>query len=117
LVKRSAQMGARLGAQLREELSGHPMVGDIRGSGLFWGVELVHDKANRVPFAPEQKVTNRVLGAAVRRGLFFYPSSGMAGNGRGDGMIFSPPFVVGDSEIEFMVRTARDALDEIRPNL
>jgi len=117
LVERSAQMGARLGAQLREELSGHPMVGDIRGSGLFWGVELVHDKANRVPFAPEKKVTNRVLGAAVRRGLFFYPSSGMAGNGRGDGMIFSPPFIVGDSEIEFMVRTAHDALEEIRPNL
>ena len=69
LVEHSAELGARLGAQLREELSGHPMVGDIRGSGLFWGVELVHDKANRVPFAPEKKVTNRVLGAAVRRGL------------------------------------------------
>ena len=41
------------------------MVGDIRGTGMFWGIELVHDKATRTPFAPEKKVTNRVLGAAV----------------------------------------------------
>jgi adenosylmethionine-8-amino-7-oxononanoate aminotransferase len=117
LVERSAEMGARLGAQLREELSGHPMVGDIRGAGLFWGVELVHDKATRMPFAPEKKVTNRVLSAALKRGLFFYPSSGMAGKAGGDAMMLTPPFVVGDSEIEFMVRTAREALDDVRPNL
>ncbi|HVN64558.1 MAG TPA: aminotransferase class III-fold pyridoxal phosphate-dependent enzyme, partial [Candidatus Binataceae bacterium] len=40
LVERAAEVGARLGASLKEELSGHPMVGDIRGSGMFWGVEL-----------------------------------------------------------------------------
>ncbi len=50
LVERAAEMGARLGAQLKEELSGHPMVGDIRGSGLFWGVELVRDRATRTPY-------------------------------------------------------------------
>jgi adenosylmethionine-8-amino-7-oxononanoate aminotransferase len=117
LVERSHEMGARLGAQLREELSGHPMVGDIRGAGLFWGVELVHDKASRTPFAPEKKVTNRVLSAALKRGLFFYPSTGMAGTAGGDAMMLTPPFVVGDSEIEFMVRTAREALEDVRPNL
>jgi adenosylmethionine-8-amino-7-oxononanoate aminotransferase len=117
LVERSAQVGARLGAQLREELSGHPMVGDIRGSGLFWGIELVHDKANRVPFAPEKRVTNKVLAAALRRGLFFYPANGMAGQGRGDAMMLTPPFIIGDAEIEFVVRTARDALEDIRPTL
>ena len=117
LVERSAQVGARLGAQLREELSGHPMVGDIRGSGLFWGIELVHDKANRIPFAPEKRVTDKVLAAALRRGLFFYPANGMAGQGRGDAMMLTPPFVIGDEEIEFVVRTARDALEDIRPTL
>jgi adenosylmethionine-8-amino-7-oxononanoate aminotransferase len=117
LVERSAEVGARLGAHIKEELSGHPMVGDIRGAGMFWGIELVHDKANRVPFAPEKKVTNRVLGAAVRRGLFFYPASGMAGKAGGDAMMIAPPFIIGDPEIEFIVRTARDALEEIRPNL
>jgi adenosylmethionine-8-amino-7-oxononanoate aminotransferase len=117
LVERSAEMGARLGAQLREELSGHPMVGDVRGAGLFWGVEMVRDKTTREPFPAESKVTNRVLGAALRRGLFFYPASGMAGSGRGDAMMLTPPFVIGDGEIEFIVRTARDALEDIRANL
>jgi adenosylmethionine-8-amino-7-oxononanoate aminotransferase len=117
LVERSAEVGARLGAHLKEELSGHPMVGDIRGIGMFWGIELVHDKATRIPFAPEQKVTNRVLGAAIRRGLFFYPATGMAGNGGGDAMMITPPFVIGDPEIEFIVRTARESLDEVRAKL
>lgn len=117
LVERSATMGARLGAQLREELSGHPMVGDIRGAGLFWGVELVHDKATRAPFAPERKLTNRLLGAALRRGLFFYPSSGMAGKAGGDAMMLTPPFVISEAEIEFLVLTAREALDELKASL
>ena len=47
LVERSAEVGARLGSSLKEELSGHPMVGDIRGTGMFWGIELVQDKATR----------------------------------------------------------------------
>ena len=79
LVERSAEVGARLGATLKEELSGHPMVGDIRGIGMFWGIELVHDKATRVPFAPEKKVTNRVLGAAVRKGCSFIRRPGWRG--------------------------------------
>jgi adenosylmethionine-8-amino-7-oxononanoate aminotransferase len=117
LVERSAEVGARLGAQLREELSGHPMVGDIRGAGMFWGIELVHDKASRTPFAPEKHVTNRVLSAAVKRGLFFYPATGMAGAAGGDAMMITPPFIVGDPEIEFIVRNARGALDDVQPNL
>ncbi|MDB5108600.1 MAG: bioA [Candidatus Binatus sp.] len=117
LVERSAEVGAKLGATLKEELSGHPMVGDIRGTGMFWGIELVHDKATRTPFAPEKKVTNRVLGAALRRGLFFYPASGMAGKAGGDAMMITPPFTIGDAEIEHIIRTARGALDEIHPDL
>jgi adenosylmethionine-8-amino-7-oxononanoate aminotransferase len=117
LVERSAEVGATLGATLKEELSGHPMVGDIRGVGMFWGIELVHDKQTRVPFAPEKKVTNRVLGAAVRRGMFFYPATGMAGKAGGDAMMITPPFTIGDAEIEHIVRVARAALDEIQPSL
>jgi len=62
-------------------------------------------------------VTNRVLGASVRRGMFFYPATGMAGKAGGDAMMITPPFIIGDAEIEFIIRTARAALDEIQPNL
>ncbi|HVA82247.1 MAG TPA: aminotransferase class III-fold pyridoxal phosphate-dependent enzyme, partial [Candidatus Binataceae bacterium] len=65
LVERAAEVGARLGAQLKEELSGHPMVGDIRGAGMFWGLELVRDRATRTPYEPGLRMTNRVLAAAL----------------------------------------------------
>jgi len=117
LVERAAQVGARLGAQLKEELSGHPMVGDIRGSGFFWGIELVRDRERRIPYAPELRTANKVLGAAVKRGLFFYPSSGMAGPAGGDAMMITPPFIVDDNDIDFIVSTARAALDDVKPNL
>ena len=66
LVERAAEIGARLGAQLKEELSGHPMVGDIRGTGMFWGIEMVRDRATRAPYPAAQKVTSRVLAAATQ---------------------------------------------------
>jgi adenosylmethionine-8-amino-7-oxononanoate aminotransferase len=118
LVERAAEVGARLGAQLKEELSGHPMVGDIRGTGLFWGIELVRDRATRIPYPPAQRVTSRVQSAALKHGLFVYPTVGMAGaEGGGDGVMVTPPFVIGTPEIEFIVRNLRTALDEVHPNL
>jgi adenosylmethionine-8-amino-7-oxononanoate aminotransferase len=117
LVERAEKVGARLGAQLKEELSGHPMVGDIRGSGFFWGVELVRDREQRTPYAPELKTANKVLGAAVKRGLFVYPSTGMAGPAGGDAIMITPPFIVNDNDIDFIVSTARAALDDVKPNL
>jgi adenosylmethionine-8-amino-7-oxononanoate aminotransferase len=117
LVERAETVGARLGAQLKEELSGHPMVGDIRGAGFFWGVELVRDRERRTPYAPELKVTSKVQSAAMKRGLFFYPSTGMAGPAGGDAMMITPPFIVTDNDIDFIVGTARAALDDVKPNL
>jgi adenosylmethionine-8-amino-7-oxononanoate aminotransferase len=117
LVERSAEMGARLGAQLKEELSGHPLVGDIRGAGLFWGVELVRDAASRAPYPPETRLTSRVQSAALKHGLFVYPSVGMAGKVGGDGVMITPPFVIGAEEIEHIVRNLRTALDEAHTGL
>ena len=113
LVEHSAELGARLGAQLKEELSGHPLVGDIRGAGLFWGIELVRDKATRAPYPPELKLTSRVLAAALKHDLFVYPSVGMAGPTLGgDAVMVTPPLVIGGSEVEYIVRNLRTALDE-----
>lgn len=118
LVERSAELGARLGAQLKEELSGHPMVGDIRGTGLFWGIEMVRERATRTPYPPSMRVTSRVIAAALKRGLFVYPSVGMAGReAGGDAVMITPPFVIGESEIEYIVRNLRAALDEVYPSL
>ncbi len=113
LVEHAAEIGARLGAQLKETLSGHPMVGDIRGTGLFWGIELVRDRAARTPYPPSRKVAAQVIGAALKHGLFVYPTVGMAGKTGGDGVMVTPPFVIGDAEVDYIVRTLSGAFDEV----
>ena len=50
LVEHAAQIGAHLGTRLKAELGEHPMTGDIRGAGLFWGIEIVADRATRAAF-------------------------------------------------------------------
>jgi adenosylmethionine-8-amino-7-oxononanoate aminotransferase len=117
LVERAAELGARLGTQLKEELSGHPMVGDIRGAGMFWGLELVRDRTTRTPYEPSLRVTNRVLAAALRRDLFIYPSIGMAGKAGGDALMVTPPFVIEESDIDYIVRNLSSALDEVHEGL
>jgi adenosylmethionine-8-amino-7-oxononanoate aminotransferase len=118
LVEHAAELGARLGAQLKEELSGHPLVGDIRGIGLFWGLELVRDKLSRTPYPPDARVTNRVVAAAMKHGLFVYPSIGMAGPELGgDTVMVTPPFVIGQPEVDYIVSNLRTALDEVYPAL
>jgi adenosylmethionine-8-amino-7-oxononanoate aminotransferase len=117
LVERAAEVGARLGAQLKEQLSGHPMVGDIRGTGLFWGIEFVRERESRMPFAKELRVTSRVLEAALKHGLFIYPSVGMAGKLGGDGVLVTPPFTIDQSESDFIVENLHVALDEVHPTL
>jgi hypothetical protein len=117
LVEHVAELGAHLGAQLKERLSGHPMVGDIRGTGLFWGVELVRDRTTRAPYAPDQRVTHRVLAAALKHNLFVYPSMGMAGPAGGDGVMITPPFVIDRAEVDFIISNLGLALDEVHPTL
>lgn len=117
LVERAAELGARLGAQLKEELSGHPMVGDIRGTGMFWGLELVRDRVSRTPYPADLRVTSQVLAAALKHGLFIYPSIGMAGKAGGDGVMVTPPFVIEDADVGYIVRNLRTALDEVHAGL
>jgi adenosylmethionine-8-amino-7-oxononanoate aminotransferase len=117
LVERAAELGSHLGAQLKEQLSAHPMVGDIRGTGLFWGIELARDKAARTPYAPELHVTNRVIAAALEQGLFVYPSVGMAGKAGGDGVMITPPFVISAPDVDYIVSNLRGALDQVQLGL
>ena len=60
LVENSATMGEIMGNQLRAALADHPHVGDIRGRGLFWGLELVQDRATKQPYPKKQGMVLKV---------------------------------------------------------
>jgi adenosylmethionine-8-amino-7-oxononanoate aminotransferase len=112
LLERSAAMGAVLLDRLRG-LADLPAVGDVRGLGLFAGIELVADRATKACFDPVQKVSYKVGAAAFRRGLITYPGDGGADGIRGDHILVCPPFVVTEGEVELLASTLRGAIQEV----
>src|SRR5690606_23604021 len=84
LVARSASQGEALDALLRERFGAHPHVGDIRGRGLFRGMEFVADRDGKEPFDPARQVAARLKAAAMAEGLVCYPMSGTIDGRRGD---------------------------------
>lgn len=117
LVEHAARIGTRLGARLKAELGDHPMTGEIRGAGLFWGIEVVADRATRTPFARNLQVARRLLRCAMELGLVVYAATAMAGDRGGDAVMIAPPFVIGDAEVEFIATTLRRCFDSTWQNL
>ena len=113
LVDASATKGDRLQSLLRDRLGSHPNVGEIRGRGLLVGVELVADRETRAPFPRADRITENVLRAARERGLLLYSGTGLADGTNGDAILFGPPFVITDAELEAAVDRTADALDAV----
>ncbi len=72
LLCRTRSMGTRLLALLREAVGDHPMVGDIRGRGLFAAIELVRDRESRAGFENGGQLPARLQAAAMDEGLLVY---------------------------------------------
>lgn len=110
LVERAAVNGAYLGAQLRAALGDHPNVGDIRGDGMFWGIELVDDRATRRPFPAKRGLAWKLYEQAFARGLVIYYSQGCADGVNGDLIMVGPPLIVEPQQIDEIVALLRDAV-------
>ncbi len=111
LVDRCAEMGEKLDAALIDEFGQDPHVGDIRGRGLFRGIELVADRETKAPLDPSRGVAARVKKAAFEAGLICYPMSGTIDGRQGDHVLLAPPFIISDSEIGELVSRLRTAVD------
>ncbi len=110
LVARVRQGGDRLEALLRETLGGHPNVGDIRGRGLFWGIELVRDRAGKTPFDPALKLHARIKREAMARGLMVYPMGGTVDGRLGDHVLLAPPFIATEAEFGVIAQRLQAAI-------
>ncbi len=110
LIENSAAMGVRLGDALREQLGDHPHVGDIRGRGLFWGIELVQDRPTKEPFPLSDGVARRVWNRAFELGLVVYYSTGCADGKNGDVIMLGPPLIIDEAQTDEMVALLRDAI-------
>ena len=103
LIGRVQQQGAKLGERLASRFGQHPHVGDIRGRGLFWGVELVEDRETKAPFDPSRKLAAAVKRAAFEAGLICYPMAGTIDGRQGDHVLLAPPFIIEDAQLDELV--------------
>lgn len=99
LVAGVSPRGDKLDAALKEAFGQHPHVGDIRGRGLFRGIELVEDRGSKAPFDPQRGINKAIKKAAFEAGLICYPMGGTIDGVRGDHILLAPPFIVDDSHI------------------
>jgi adenosylmethionine-8-amino-7-oxononanoate aminotransferase len=111
LIPQVQQLGRALEARLRGRFADHPHVGDIRGRGLFWGLELVADRATKTPFDPGQRVNAKIKQRAMEEGLLCYPMGGTIDGARGDHVLVAPPFIVTEAQLEELVDKLGRAVD------
>lgn len=100
LVARAQQQGEALSERLTQTFGQHPHVGDIRGRGLFRGLELVANRDTKEPFSPEKGLAGKIKKAAFEAGLICYPMSGTIDGKRGDHVLLAPPFIIEDAQLD-----------------
>lgn len=116
LVERAASMGDILGSDLRAFLGDHPHVGDIRGRGLFWALELVDDRDSKAPFPSSENVAWRVWERAFELGLIVYNSQGCTNGKDGDLIMVGPPLIVDKTQIRELVTLLAMAVIDVLGN-
>jgi adenosylmethionine-8-amino-7-oxononanoate aminotransferase len=113
LLARVVPLGAALERHLRSAFGAHPHVGDIRGRGLFWGLELVAERGAKRPFDPKLRVHARVKKAALQAGLMCYPMGGTLDGLQGDHILLAPPFILEEAQLDELVSKLSDALEGV----
>src|SRR5699024_3914195 len=108
LVDNAARVGQKLQSAL-QELSDHPLVGQVRGMGLIAAVELVADKSTRAPFDPAGSVGTAVAARCHENGLIVRNIQ--------DAVAFCPPLIITEQEVDDMVARFRKSLDEVAATL
>jgi len=113
LLAKVGPLGDLLERKLRAAFGNHPHVGEIRGRGLFWGVELVADRASKRPFDPSRRVHARIKKEALKAGLMCYPMGGTLDGVQGDHVLLAPPFIVEEAQLDELVAKLAGALDAV----
>lgn len=111
LLDQVRRRGQELAAALQERLGEHPHIGDMRGRGLFAGIELVEDRASTAPFDPGLKLHARIKQEAMARGLMCYPGGGTIDGRRGDHILLAPPYIITPDQIGELVNKLGAAID------
>jgi len=111
LVERCHKMGEYLDHKL-QDLRAHPLVGDIRGLGLMRGIEFVEDKKTKKTLDPKYAFSARVSAECMKQGMFIEYSGGCNRGQSGDMVMFGPPFIINEAQIDEAVEILQHVLDK-----
>lgn len=115
LVERCKVQGNKMMSVLQERLGKHQFVGefvgDIRGRGLFLGVELVRDRESKTPFDHTHGLHKKIKSAAFDGGLICYPMGGTIDGKSGDHVLLAPPFIINDDQVDELVDKLATAIE------
>ncbi len=117
LIERAVEMGEYLGKKLNDLKEKHKSIGDVRGKGLFWAVEIVKDKTSKEPFnVKEEKVVGKPL--TVNKVTVEMMNNGIYMQGWISHFVIAPPLIITKEEIDSAIKVFDEALkiadDEIR---
>jgi 4-aminobutyrate--pyruvate transaminase len=105
LIGHVGGLSRRLRDRLETPARQSRMVGDFRGAGLLFGIELVADRDRKAAFAKELAIPAKLQRLAMDRGLMLRP--------QGDTITFCPPFILNEREVDFIAATFLSALAEL----
>jgi adenosylmethionine-8-amino-7-oxononanoate aminotransferase len=111
LLENVRVQGAALRRALESRFGNNPHVGDIRGRGLFLGLEMVQDRVTKDPFDPARRLNAVIKREAMTRGLMVYPMGGTIDGRRGDHVMIAPPFIIDRSHVSEIVERLGEAID------
>jgi adenosylmethionine-8-amino-7-oxononanoate aminotransferase len=118
LVENVQKMGGLLEQTLKKKLDTHPHVGNIRGKGLFWGIELVLNKATKEPFSPDDKVAERIWQKALNAPYNFslYYGVGTVDGFRGDHLMLAPAYNITANDVQYIAETTAKIITDFFTN-
>ena len=115
LLARVQSSGRHLMAMLQTQLGAHPQVGDIRGRGLFIGLELVADRATKAALPAARQTHARIKAEAMALGLLCYPAGGTLDGRQGDHVLLAPPFTCTMAQLEELTDKLSQAIHKVLP--
>jgi len=111
LLTRVRTQGAKFKKMLEDNFADHPNIGDIRGRGLFWGLEIVADKDTKEPFPANYNLAGKIKADILENGMLSYPSQGCVDGIRGDHILLAPPYTITDDELVIIIETVKKCLN------
>ncbi len=111
LLNNVVQMGDLLEQRLKKRFEQNSYVGDIRGRGLLYGLELVVDKQSKSAFDPSLGLNKKIKKNAMDLGLMCYPFGGTIDGKTGDHVLLAPPYIIAPKEIDMLVERLGEAVD------